>query len=191
MSQPQPRQGFSPEDYLAWENLQDTRNEYIAGEVFAMVGARDAHNTVSGNLYMVLRNHLRGGRCRVFATDMKLRVETANCYFYPDVFVTCDERDRSTEADYFKRHPILVVEVLSESTAAFDRGRKFGYYRELESLQEYALVDPDRYSVEVFRRDATGHWVLYPFGARTVVEFASVGLQVPVEAVYEDVPLEA
>jgi Uma2 family endonuclease len=187
MSQPQPKQEHSPEDYLAWESLQETRNEYIAGEVFAMVGARDAHNTVGGNLYILLRNHLRGGPCRVFANDMTLHVETADCYFYPDVFVTCDERDRPPDADYWKNHPVLVVELVSESTAAFDRGRKFGYYRELESLMEYVLVDPDRRSVEAFRRDATGHWVLYPFGPGDEVELASVGLRMPIEAVYEDV----
>ncbi len=187
MSQPQPKQELSPEDYIEWESRQDTRNEYIAGEVSAMVGARDAHNTVSGNLYVLLRNHLRGGRCRVFASDMKLRVDSANCYFYPDVFVTCDERDRGPEADYWKRYPMPIVEVLSESTAAFDRGRKFGYYRELESLQEYALVDPDRPSVDMFRRNPAGHWVLYPFGPGAEVEFASVGLSMPIAAVYEDV----
>lgn len=187
MNQPQPKQAFRPDDYLEWESRQETRNEYIAGEVFAMVGARDAHNTVSGNLYILLRTHLRGGPCRVFANDMKLRVEPADCYLYPDVFVTCDERDRGPQADIAKRHPTLIVEVLSESTAAFDRGRKFGYYRELESLQEYALVDPDRPSVEVFRRDVTGHWVLYPFGRGETVEFASVGLHAPMEAVYEEV----
>lgn len=187
MSQQEPKPPFSPEDYVEWESRQETRNEYIAGEVFAMVDARDAHNTVSGNLYILLRTHLRGGRWRVFASDMKLRVESANCYLYPDLFVTCDERDRTPEADIAKRHPILVIEVLSESTAAFDHGRKFGYYRELESLQEYALVDPDRPSVEVFRRDATGHWVLYPFGAGVEVEFASLGLSMPIPSVYEDV----
>ena len=189
MNLPQPRPGFSPQEYLEWEKLQEARHEYIAGEAFSMVGAKDAHNTVSGNLYMVLRSHLRGGPCRTFAVDMKLRVESANCFFYPDVFVTCDPRDRTAESDYFKLHPILVAEVLSESTAAFDRGRKFGIYRELESLREYVLVDPDRQSVEVFRRDATDHWVLYPCGPGSDVEFASIGLRVPIGTIYEDVEL--
>jgi Uma2 family endonuclease len=120
---------------------------------------------------------------------MKLRVESANCFFYPDVFVTCDPRDRTAETDYFKLHPILVAEVLSESTAAFDRGRKFGIYRELESLREYVLVDPDRHSVEVFRRDPTDHWVLYPYGPGSEVELTSIGLRVPIVTIYEDVEL--
>jgi Uma2 family endonuclease len=187
MNLPQPKPAFSPADYLEWENSQETRNEYVAGEIFAMVGARDAHNTIAGNLYISFRNHLRGGRCRVFAAEMKLHVETANAFFYPDVFVTCDERDRGPEADLYKRHAILVIEVLSDSTAAFDRGRKFAFYRELEALAEYVLVDPDRPGVEVFRRDVTGHWVLYPFGPGETVEFASIDLRLPIDAVYEDV----
>jgi Uma2 family endonuclease len=187
MNLPQSKSQFSPEDYLAWENIQDTRNEYVAGEVFAMVGARDAHNTVTLNLAVLLRNHLRGGPCRVFAVDMKLRVESANCFFYPDVFVTCDERDRTLESDYFKSHAVLVAEVLSDSTAAFDRGRKFGFYRELQSLREYVLIDPDAHNVEIFRRDPTDHWVLYPFGPGSEVELASVGLRTPIGAIYEDV----
>ena len=183
----QPRSQFSPEDYLAWENIQESRNEYVAGEVFAMVGARDAHVTITGNLFALLRDHLRGGRCRVFFTDMKLRVESANCFFYPDVFVTCDERDRTPERAYFKSHAVLVAEVLSDSTVAFDRGRKFAFYRELQSLREYVLIDPDAHNVEIFRRDPTDHWVLYPFGPGSEVELASVGLRTPIGAIYEDV----
>ena len=118
--------------------------------------------------------------------DMKVSVERASAFFYPDLFVTCDQRDRDTE--YFKRFPSLIIQVLSESTAAFDRGHKFSCYRKLESLREYVLIDPDTMSVDCFRLDeASGHWVLYPFGAGDTVEFASIGFSVPIEALYENV----
>jgi len=177
---------FSPEHYLEWEKGSDVKHEYLNGEVFALAGAKDAHVTVAGNLFASLHGHLRGGPCRLYLADIKISVEQANAFFYPDVVVTCDERDRDTE--YFKRFPSLIVEVLSDSTAAFDRGNRFSFYRKLESLREYVLIDPDTMSVDCFRLDETsGHWVLYPYGSGDIVEFASIGFSVPLEALYENV----
>jgi Uma2 family endonuclease len=121
---------FDAAAYLAWEETQEERHEYIAGEVFAMVGVRQSHNLATLNLATLLRRELKGSPCRVFVEAVKTRVEAADCFFYPDVVVTCDPRDRLTP-DYVS-HPLLVAEVLSESTAAFDRGRKFAAYRKLE-----------------------------------------------------------
>jgi Uma2 family endonuclease len=176
---------FTAQDYLAWEQEQDTRHEYIRGEVYAMVGARDAHVTVSLNIAALLKTHARGTPCRTYISDMKLRVEAADAFFYPDVFVTCDARD--LESDVFKSHPTLIVEVLSEFTAGFDRGKKFGCYRMLETLKEYVLIDPDLRTADVFRRDGGGHWVLYPFEGDSEVEFASLEFRAPLAAVFEDV----
>lgn len=185
MIRPDPSAHFLPEDYLEWEKAQSEKHEYIAGEVFAMVGARDAHVTVVGNVFALLREHLRGGACRVYVSDMRLRVEAANAFFYPNVFVTCDPRDRSDE--YFKRYPVLIVEVLSETTAAFDRGHKFALYRLLESLREYVVIDPERRSVDCFRRDGSGHWVLYAYQGDGMVELDSVGGQFLLSVIFEDV----
>ena len=183
---------FTAEAYLEWEKGNEIKHEYINGEVFpmyethAMAGAKDAHVTVTLNVAALLKSHLRGGPCRVYMADMKVQVEAANQFFYPDVVVTCNPTDRS--ADYFKSHPALIVEVLSESTAAYDRGRKFEFYRQLDSLREYVLVDPDRFSVDCFRRDAaTHHWVLYSSAAGDTVELASVDMRAPIEVFYEDV----
>jgi Uma2 family endonuclease len=177
---------LSPEAYLEWEKESDTKHEYLNGEVFALAGAKDAHVTVCINLVSLLHAHLRGGPCRVYMADMKVSVERVNAFFYPDIVITCDERDRETE--YYKRFPTLIVEVLSESTAAFDRGSKFSSYRKLDSLKEYLLVDPDSLNVDCFRLDeTTGHWVLYPFAAGETVELASIGLSVPIESLYENV----
>lgn len=116
---------FDAAAYLAWEETQPERHEYVGGEVFAMTGARDGHNTIALNIASWLRSALRGTPCRAFIADMKLRVEAANAFFYPDVLMTCDERDKQPEAELAKQHPSLVVEVLSESTAAYDRGLRF------------------------------------------------------------------
>ena len=188
MSLPAPQPFFDAQAYLAWEAEQSTKHEYHDGEVFAMAGASDAHVTVAGNVYMALRNHLRGSPCSVFISDMKLRVEEDNAFFYPDVFVTCAESDRGQS--HSKSAPVLVVEVLSPATSAYDRGAKFAAYRKLPTLREYALIDPERLSLDLFRREGDSkRWVLHPIEAGGHVEWASVGLQVPLEALYEDVPL--
>ncbi len=183
----QPR--FDAQNYLEWEAGQAEKHQYLDGEVFAMVGASDAHVTIAGNVYMALRQHLRGGPCSVFISDMKLRVEEDNAFFYPDVFVTCAAADR--EQGQYKSAPSLVVEVLSPSTSAYDRGAKFAAYRKLPSLGEYLLIDSERLSADLFRRDEAGRWVLYPFDAAAQqLDLASVGLQLPLSALYEEVRLE-
>ena len=188
MSLPAPQPFFDAQAYLAWEAEQSTKHEYHDGEVFAMAGASDAHVTVAGNVYMALRNHLRGSPCSVFISDMKLRVEEDNAFFYPDVFVTCAESDRGQS--HSKSAPVLVVEVLSPATSAYDRGAKFAAYRKLPTLRDYALIDPDLLSLDPLRREGDSkRWVLHPIEAGGHVEWASVGLQVPLEALYEDVPI--
>jgi Uma2 family endonuclease len=186
MAIPQTKQRFDAEAYLAWEAAQAERHAYLGGEVFAIVGARLSHNLVANNIYSLLRQHLRGGPCRAYTFDAKLRVEAVDAFFYPDVVVSCDARDRAGE-DLFLSHPVLVVEVLSESTAAYDRGQKFAAYRQLADLQEVAIVDIDARRVECFRRDASGHWVLHEFAGSDTAEFASVGLALPIAEVFEDV----
>lgn len=187
MNLPQPQMPFGPDDYLAWEQDQPGRNEYVDGEVFAMSGASDAHATVAGNVFARLHGLLRGSPCKPFIADMKVRVEATNSFFYPDVLVTCDARDRSPEASHVKQHPALVIEVLSPSTEAYDRGNKFAAYRTLASLKEYALVSIEARRIEVFRRDDSGHWVLYPFAADETLELTSVGLRCSVAELFEGV----
>jgi Uma2 family endonuclease len=188
MGLPQAAAGFRFEDYLDWEAGQPDKHEFVRGETFAMTGARRAHVTVSLNLASAFKNHLRGTPCRAYMADMKLRVEAADAVFYPDVMVTCDLRDHA--ADLFLSQPVLVVEVLSESTAAYDRGDKFAEYRKLASLQEYAVVDIDARRVECFRRNPENHWVLYDFADGRDCQFASIGLTMPLAAVFEDVVAE-
>ncbi len=183
MSQPASRLTLTFDDYLEWENRQPTRHEFVRGEVFAMTGATDLHNEVRGNLYTLLRQHLRGTPCRVFMADVKVRVETADCGFYPDLLVTCAESDRADR--YITRSPLLVVEVLSASTAAFDVGDKFAAYRQLDSLREYVLVDQERVRVQIYRR-LDNQWLVDSVGPGERLRLESIDLECPVEAVYED-----
>ncbi len=150
------------EAYMAWEAGQAERHEFIRGEVFAMTGARATHNTIAGTVFALLRDALRGSPCRVFIADMKLHVALADAAFYPDVFVSSDPRDRSADAELVQRHPNLAVEVLSDSTPAFDRGRKFEVYRSIDSLQAHLLIEQYRIHAGLFLRNAEGLWVLNP-----------------------------
>lgn len=187
----EPRVGYAletrpmtAEEFLAWEEAQPAKHEFVRGEVFAMTGGIDRHNTVAINLLVKLRQHLRGTPCRVYASDVKLRVEAADCFFYPDLMVTCSAADLASRS--FKREPVLVVEVLSPSTAAFDRGAKFTEYRRLPSLAEYLLVDVERLHCDLYRKGADGLWVLHPSGPDEAVRLASLDLVVEAGELWAD-----
>ncbi len=174
-----------PEKYLTEEELSPVKHEYIDGKVYAMAGASDAHVTIAGNLFALLRNYLRGSGCRVYMSDMKAHIETANTFYYPDVMVTCDARDKALPNH--KKYPCLIVEVLSESTEAFDRGDKFINYQQLPTLQEYVLINQKRQRLECFRRNAEGLWVLHPYTQDSEIHLASIDFRTNIDNLYEDV----
>ncbi len=180
-----PRLTMSASDFLTWDVTVTERHEFVDGEVFARAGAEDRHVTVALNVAMALRQHLRGTPCRTYMSDMKLHVAAANSYFYPDVMVTCNEADHANPL--IKAAPVLVVEVLSPGTAAYDRGEKFAHYRRVESLQEYMLVDVDTRRTDLHRKGADGLWVLHPFDAGQTVDLASVGLGITADALFAEV----
>lgn len=184
MALPQPMPPFTFADYLSWEAAQPEKHEYVGGEVFpvyreveAMGGASRAHVTVALNIAGALSNVLDGTPCRAFMADMKLRVEAADASFYPDVLVTCDEADR--RADQFMSAPTLLVEVLSPSTAAYDRGDKFAAYRRLDSLKQYVLVDPDQRRIESYTRTPEGQWLLQDIAPESDLPVPSLELALP------------
>ena len=176
---------LSPEEYLEAEKSSPVKHEYRDGEVYAMAGASDEHVTIGINITALLRGHLRGSGCRVYGSDMKVQIDAVNHFYYPDAMVSCDPRDRAFR--FFKKYPTLIVEVLSESTEAKDRGKKFDHYRRLETLQEYGLVSQEQQQVEVFRKNEAGLWVLHPFGQGDEVALASLDLTFPIASLYEDV----
>ncbi|MDG2989570.1 Uma2 family endonuclease [Candidatus Synechococcus calcipolaris G9] len=187
IASPQPT--LSPTDYLQLESQSQTKHEYINGDTYAMAGASDAHITIAGNLFALLRSHLRGRGCRVYIADMKVRVEACNCFYYPDVMVTCHPQDQETP--HYKGFPSLIVEVLSDSTEAFDRGDKFAHYQTLDSLDEYVLINTRQQRVECFRRNPEGLWVLQFYTPEANdFELRSVNFSDTLWALYEDVLLE-
>ena len=193
MTSAQPQHRFDADAYLAWEAAQSERHEYFQGEVFAMAGGTQNHNTVALNTAIAVRNHLKGTPCQVFISDVRVQVAAVDAYFYPDVVVNCQPRTAADGQAISVDAPVLVVEILSDSTATWDRGGKFAAYRQLPSLQEYVLIDPQAQTVELYRRNAAQRFELYAWDARTnpgPCEFASVGLQWPLADVFEGVVLE-
>jgi Uma2 family endonuclease len=177
---------ITPEEYLELEENSPIKHEYIDGYIYAMAGAIDPHVTIAGNLFTLLRNHVRGSGCRVYISDMKARIESLNRFFYPDIMVTCDQRDQETPE--YKRFPCLIIEVLSDSTEGFDRGDKFIDYQTLESLQEYILINTKKPRVECFRRNDEGLWVLQSYaGEQASFQLHSINFGGTMMQLYEDV----
>jgi Uma2 family endonuclease len=176
---------LSEEEYLTLEEASDVKHEYIDGMIYAMAGATDAHVTISLNMAASLRSHLRGSGCRAYMADMKVKVARRRRFFYPDVMVTCDGRDR--DQINHKSHPCLIIEVLSDSTEAFDRGDKFTAYQSIETLQEYVLINAKRPRVDCFRRNEEGLWVLRSYELGSKLELTSVDLSISLDDIYEDV----
>lgn len=184
---------MTPAAYLDWEAEQPTKHEYIEGEVYGMTGGTLAHNDIAVNLTSALRGALRGTKCKVRMADAKVEVSPSGPYFYPDVVVSCNEQDR--QAIQVIRHPVVIVEVLSPSTAGFDRGDKFKYYRRIPTLQEYILIDAEKIGIDCYRKTGTGKWELtaYPEDAtdteNPILELVSLDFRTPLSLVYEDVVL--
>lgn len=181
----QQRSKLTPDEYLALEAESQTRHEYVNGEIYAMAGGTDEHNAIVGNAYALLKAHVRGSGCRAFFSDMRMQIDSLNIYYYPDVFVSCDELDQDNKT--LKRHPCLIIEVLSQSTEAIDRGEKFENCQTLESLQEYVLINQTRQRVDCFRRAENGLWLLQGYGPGEQVQLQSVDWEIAVEDLYEDV----
>jgi Uma2 family endonuclease len=148
------------------------------------VGVRRVHGLLAGNLFAALKTHLKGGRCQAFMAAMKVQ-PADDAIFYPDVFVTCDEADLKT--DMIFRHPLLLVEVLSASTQAYDRGLKFAAYRHIAALREYVLVDPDSRRVEVFRLNERGNFELIDQTGHAALVLESVGLTLAMSELFDGV----
>ncbi|KAB2928084.1 MAG: Uma2 family endonuclease [Candidatus Contendobacter sp.] len=181
---------FDAKSYLVWEERQAEKHEFIAGEVFARAEARREHVVVSGNLAAAFKQRLRGGPCQAYVADLKVRVEAADAFFYPDVVVSCDPRDHA--ASQFIAHPTLIVEVLSESTAAFDRGNKFAAYRTLPSLREYVLVDIETRRVETFQRTPENDWLFHEYlPSCGECGFPALNVSIPFDEVFENVVPQA
>ncbi len=170
------------EEYFALEQAEDQRYEYHAGEVFAMAGGTESHALISANILVGLSNALRGKPCRVYGSDMKLYVRDLDKFCYPDVQVLCEKGIRH---GLYVENPVLVVEVLSDSTESYDRGRKFEQYRSIESLQHYLLIDQYRKHVELYERKSSQRWLLTE--PQDCVVLSGLDISLEVDEIYRQV----
>ncbi|TPG62402.1 Uma2 family endonuclease [Hymenobacter nivis] len=176
---------YTPEEYLALEEKSEVRHEYFDGEIFAMAGASASHNLIKGNMVAALRLGARQRGCRIFDENMRLAVQEKVFYTYPDVMVSCDPADRRDP--YLIRQPVLIVEVLSPSTAEYDRTEKFKQYQKLASLRHYLLVSQTAWVVEWFRRNEAGQWIYTLLSEPAdVLEIPDLGLSLPLAELYDD-----
>jgi len=184
MSSAATKKRFTPQEYLALERKSETRNEYYNGEIFAMAGASREHNLTVANLLRDIGNQLEDRPCESYPSHMRVSVEATGLYTYPDVSVVCGEpRFQDREVDTLL-NPTVIVEVLSPSTEAYDRGDKFRHYRRIDSLREFVLISQDRMMVERYTRQGKD-WVLSDMtDPDQVLKLESIGCQIPLDRIY-------
>lgn len=184
----QPTTYLTPEEYLALEREAEYKSEYIDGVMVAMTGASRRHNLIAVNILRELSEQLRGRPCETYPSDMRVRIPSRRVYTYQDVVVVCGEpRFEDAHVDTLL-NPALIVEILSESTERYDRGKKFGFYRTVESLAEYLLVAQDEQRIELYTKQADGRWLLADYRLpEDVVELTSVQCRLALKEVYEKV----
>ncbi len=186
------KQFISEEDYLTMEAVSPVKHEYLDGEIFQMAGASERHNNIAGNIYGELYNQLKKRPCKVYQNDMRLYVEKEGIYTYPDVMVVCGK----PEIKKYKNldnilNPVLIVEVLSTSTADYDRGAKFEQYRTIESFKEYLLVSQDTKQITRYTKQTNGSWILMDFiGDKTEIELTSIECSLTMEDIYDKVDFD-
>jgi Uma2 family endonuclease len=186
------RSVFSLAEYFAQEQQADHRSEFYQGAIFAMAGGTATHNLIALTVAASLRSALRGKQCKAFMADMRLLVKRRQLYTYPDVMVVCGSLQYAPGRNDTVTNPVLIVEVLSPSTEAYDRGKKFEFYRTIDSLQEYILVDPARMYVERHRPLGLGRWEMTAFeNPDDVLALTSVGVDLTLAGIYEGVELES
>jgi Uma2 family endonuclease len=173
---------FTPEEYFAWEEKQLEKYEYIDGEVYAMSGGSVNHGRIAIKFTAIFDAHLDNSSCITGNSDIKINIVDINNYTYPDVSVTCDDRDKTT-SQYFT-YPCLIVEVLSDSTEAYDRGGKFRMYRKNPVLQDYLLVSSTKIEMDLYHKKDTGEWIIINYKEGDAVELKSINLSFPIEQVY-------
>ena len=187
MGLPATKHKMTLEEFLAWEAGQPERWEFFDGEAFMMAGGSDVHNVVTGNMYMALRIGLQNTRCNVFMSDVRLRLAASDDLFYPDVFVTCSDADRDRRQ--VKEDPVLIAEVLSPSTEAYDRGDKFAAYRRFTGLKTVLFLSQDRPHVECFTRGEDGRWILSEGSGDTAsLALPAFGFELALADLYRDLP---
>ena len=184
-----PKPPMTPEAYLAFERAQlDAKHEFLNGDVIAMAGASRQHNRIVTNLVVSLGSQLRGRPCDVYSSDMRVKILTTGLYTYPDVIAMCHDPQFEDEALDTLLNPSVIIEVLSPSTEAYDRGIKFAHYRSIDAMQIYILIAQDKPQVEIFRRQGKRDWLLSVVeGLDARVSLETIGCELALAEVYERV----
>ena len=179
---------MTPEEYLAAERKAETKSEYFGGEVFAMVGASKRHNLIAANIIRVLGNQLLERPCNVYPSDMRVKVSVTGKYTYPDVVVACEPELFDDAENDTLLNPVVIIEVLSASTEAYDRGKKFEQYQQIESLTEYILVAQEPYRIEQYVRQSDKEWRYSEYHvAEEVVKISVIGCELALKDAYAKV----
>jgi Uma2 family endonuclease len=178
---------ITTEEYFAWEEKQQEKHEYIDGQVYAMSGGSVNHGRIAIRFTAMFDAHLEGSGCITGNSDIKVNIVETNNYTYPDASVTCDERDKTTTQ--YITYPCLIVEVLSDSTEAYDRGGKFRMYRQNPVLKDYLLVSSTRIEMDLYHKNDAGEWMIINYQAGDTVELKSINLSFPIEQVYRGLNL--
>lgn len=185
-----PKPYLTPEEYLHQERKAEFRSEYYRGETFAMAGASANHNLIVGNCVLTLGLQMKKKPCRVYPSDLKLRIEATGLYTYPDLTVVCGEPRLESDAGDVLLNPVVIVEVLSESTEAYDRGKKFEHYRTIPTLRHYVLISQDRHSIDCFSLLDDEMWSLKSCqGLDGKVTLDAIGGELAASEVYDKVTL--
>ena len=188
MAQPLIQRSMTEDEYLAFERRSDQRHEYFEGQVYAMAGESPEHSLINANLIAVFVSQLKGGRCRAFSPNMKVRTGPGALYSYPDLAIVCGEPALLDEHRDVILNPAIVVEVLSPSTEAYDRGKKFLRYQRIQTLTDYLLVAQDETRIEHFVRKPNGHWDWScSTGSDGLIQIASIGCEFRLGEVYDNV----
>jgi Uma2 family endonuclease len=182
---------ITPEEYLAIEREAEYKSEYFNGEIFAMSGASPEHNQIVTNIVGELYAQFKKRPCRVYANDIRVKVSTTGLYTYPDVVAMCDKPRFDDEQKDTLLNPTVIIEVLSDSTANYDRGEKFKHYRSLDSLVEYILIAQDECHIEHYVRQANNQWLLSEIhDLPETIELSSINCHLALSDVYDKVEIE-
>jgi Uma2 family endonuclease len=178
---------LTPEEYFAWEERQLEKHEYIDGQVYAMSGGSKNHSLLSVRFITLFSNYLEESECETVNSDMRVNIVGTNNYTYPDVSVTCDGQDKITTQ--YITYPCLIVEVLSDSTEAYDRGTKFRLYRNNPVLRDYLLVSSTRIEIDLYHKNDAGEWMILNYQAGDIIELKSINLSFPIDSIYRGLDL--
>lgn len=187
MGEAAPAKKWTPQEYLAWEQDQPTKHEYLDGEIFDLAGASAEHNDICANLLRELGNVLLDKPCRPRGSDQRVHIPETGLYTYPDALVVCGTPEYEDDKRLTLLNPTVIVEVLSESTESYDRGKKFRHYRSIPSLRDYLLVSQDDVWVEHYVRATDGNWVLHDTLPGGTIALASCGVELRVARLYLNV----